>query len=98
MLVNIIILLVLAAITILFGWLVTRAWKARRWYVKLPGLLLAGLLTLILALVTVLGAKGLVQLYMPYPVAPAQVAVAGTPEQVARGEHLATVLCASCHS
>ncbi len=98
MLVNIVVLLVLAVVTVLFGWLVTRAWKARRWYVKVPGLLLAGLLTLVFALVTGLGAKGLVQMYMPYPVPQAQVTVAGTPEQVARGEHIASVLCASCHT
>lgn len=98
MVVNLIILLVLAAVTVLFGWLVTRAWRARRWYIKLPGLLFAGLLTLVFALVTVVGGKGMVQMYMPYPVPAAQVTVAATAEQVARGEHIASVLCASCHA
>lgn len=42
--------------------------------------------------------KGTYDLYRPYPVAPVNVAIAGTPEQLARGEHLSGILCASCHS
>ncbi len=98
MLVNIVVLVVLVGIAIAFAWLTRRAWRSRRALVKWPGVLLAGLFTLLFALIAVVGAKGLAQLYMPYPVAPAQITVAGTPDQVARGEHLASVLCASCHS
>jgi mono/diheme cytochrome c family protein len=42
--------------------------------------------------------KGIFEMYRPYPVAAANVSITGTPEQLARGEHLASVLCASCHS
>ncbi len=95
---NIVTLLILIALVVLFAWLVTRAWRIKRLVFKVPALILTGLLTLLLALITLVGAKGLYQVYAPYPVAPVQVAVAGTPEQIARGEHLAVVLCAGCHS
>lgn len=98
MLSNIITLVILIALVILFAWLVTRAWKSKRWFIKWPGIVLAGLATLLFGLVTVLLAKGLYDISRPYPVAAVNVTIAGTPEQIARGEHLATVLCATCHA
>ncbi len=98
MLATIIALLILTALGVLFGWLTWRAWHAKRGFIKWLGVLLAGLLTLLFALFTVVLAKGLFDLVRPYPVAPVNVSIAGTPEQIARGEHLATVLCAACHS
>ncbi len=98
MVVNLISLLVLAALVVLFGWLAARAWRSKHAWLKWPGVVLAGLLTLLLLLVTLVTGKGIFDLFRPYPVAAASVSIAGTPEQVARGQHLATVLCASCHS
>src|SRR5437764_14767984 len=98
MLSNLITLVILIALVILFAWLVTRAWKSRRWYVKYPGVILAGLFALLGVLITFLLAKGLYDISRPYPVAAVNVSIAGTPEQIARGEHLATVLCAACHT
>jgi mono/diheme cytochrome c family protein len=98
MLINVAILLVLVALALAFLWIARRAWGSQHKILKWPALVLSGLLGLLFALVAVVGAKGMVQLYMPYPAAPANITVAGTPDQVARGEHLASVLCASCHS
>lgn len=98
MVVNIIILLVLVALVVLFAWLAKRALTSKHKILKWPLLVLSGLVTLLLVLITVIGAKGTYQIYTSYPVAPSQVAVANTSDQVARGQHLATVLCASCHS
>ena len=95
---SIVTILILLALAALFAWLVTRAWKSKRWYLKFPGVILAGLFTLVFALLTFVMAKGLYDLTRPYPVASVSVTIAGTPEQIARGEHLATVLCAGCHS
>jgi mono/diheme cytochrome c family protein len=91
-------LLVLVALVVLFAWLVRRAWGAKRAWVKWPGVVLAGLLTLILALLTVVGASGLYKIYSPRSVTVPTVTVRGTSEQVKRGEYLAAVMCASCHS
>lgn len=41
---------------------------------------------------------GTYKLFRSYDVSMPQLVVAGTPEQIARGEYLADVLCASCHS
>lgn len=98
MLGNLLWLLGLVAIVVLLAWLTRRAWRARRAWVRYPATLLLGLLTLVVALVTLVIGKGLYDLYRPYPVAAVNVSIAGTPEQVARGQHLATVLCATCHS
>src|SRR5436190_6840659 len=98
MLASIITLLILLALAVLFAWLVTRAWKSKRLYIKIPGVLFAGLLTFLFALVALVLAKGLYDLSRPYPVASVNVSIKGTPERIARGEHLAVVLCAVCHS
>jgi mono/diheme cytochrome c family protein len=95
---NILTLSILVALVVLFAWLVRRAWRLKRWYLRWPALLLSGLLTLLLLLITVLDARGFYQLYASYPVPQAHVSIAGTPEQVARGEHMAAVMCATCHS
>ncbi len=89
---------ILVGLVVLFAWLTWRAWKSKRALLKWAGVVGAGLLTSLFALLTVVYAKGLVDLYRPYPVAAVDVSIAGDPEQIARGEHLATVLCAACHS
>lgn len=95
---SILTILLLGALVALCMWLALRAWKSKRWYVKFPGVILAGLFALFLILITFVMAKGFYDLTRPYPVAQVNVAIAGTPEQIARGEHLALVLCAGCHS
>lgn len=98
MIANIVFWLVLVLVTILFAWLVARAWRSERWYVKWPGAVVTGLLTLIFALVTVLAADGLYQFYVPRGTPVTELKVAGTPEQVARGQHLANSICVGCHT
>ncbi len=95
---TIISLLVLAALVALFAWLSRRAWGAKRAWLKWPGVVLAGLFTLLFALLTVVGVIGTYKLFAPRSVPVPAVTVAGTPEQIARGEYLAGVLCAACHS
>lgn len=98
MLGNLLTLVAFLALVVLFAWLARRAWKSKRALVKWPGAILAGFLTLLLGLITVVYAKGLWALYAPYPVAAVNLTVSSSPDQLARGEHLAGVLCASCHS
>jgi mono/diheme cytochrome c family protein len=98
MLVNILVLLGFVAVVVLLAWLTRRAWGSKRAWLKYPGVILGGLLTLLFLLVTLVIGKGMFDLYRPYPAAAVNISVAGTPERIARGEHLASVLCASCHS
>lgn len=91
-------IVVLALLAILSGWLVTRAWRARRGYIKWPGTVLASLLTLLFSAVVIAGVAGLLRLSgsrdqvtaAAAPVAVAQV----NSERVARWANG----CAGCHS
>lgn len=96
-LLNLIVLVALALLVILFGWLTRHAWRIRRAILKWVSVIFAGLATLALLLLLVLGMIGYAKLYLPqnYPVAGFQVAK--TPEQIARGEKLAHI-CETCHS
>jgi mono/diheme cytochrome c family protein len=95
---NLLGLLALVAVALLFGWLATRAWRAKRAIVKWPGVILAGLLTLILVLVSGIVANGLIKIYTPHNFTVSSITVVGTPEQIERGEHIASITCAACHS
>jgi len=98
MLGNILIWLVLLLLTVGLAWLTLRAFRSRNGLLKWAGGILAGLLTLVVGLVTVVAAVGLVKLYTPGGTPVQALQVAGTPEQIARGEHLANSFCVECHS
>ena len=91
--------LVFVAFAVLFGWLTRRAWRVKNALLKWGKVALSGLLTLVLVLLTVVLGRGLYLIYVPPPFDPApEIKVAGTSEQIVRGEHLALSLCAGCHS
>ena len=94
---NILSLLVLVLLVVLFAWLAVRGWRARRAIVKWPGVILAGLLTLVFAVVAVVAVLGFVKLEARYANPVADLRVVGTAEQIARGNQLAWG-CADCHS
>jgi mono/diheme cytochrome c family protein len=98
MFLNILIWLIILAVAVLFGWLVTRAWRVKNPVVKWSGVVLGSLLTLVASLVVIVSGRGLIRLYLPHGNPAPDIQVAGTPEQIARGEHLAASFCASCHS
>jgi len=92
------VLLMFVGFTVLFGWLTYRAIRARKLWVKIVGGLGAGLLTLLFGAIAVFGASGMMGFYFPgAPDAP-DLTVAGTPEQIARGEYLVGLSCVGCHS
>jgi mono/diheme cytochrome c family protein len=97
MIANILILIVLIVLTIGAGWLTWRAVRAKRLWVKIAGGLGAGLLTLVLAAVTIAGGRGLAMFYLPGAAPAPNLKVAGTPEQIARGEYLVNIGCIGCH-
>lgn len=98
MLGNLIAWFILVLVTLGFAWLTRRAWGSASRVLKWVGVVLAGLVTLILALATATSAWGLYQLYIPRGGPITALKVEGTPAQIARGEHLASSLCASCHT
>jgi mono/diheme cytochrome c family protein len=71
--------------------------RAKRLWVKIAGGLGAGLLTLVLAAVTFAGGRGLAAFYFPSAPPARDLKVAGTPEQIARGQYLVNLGCVGCH-
>ena len=95
---NILVLILVLALVILFGWLTYRAVRAKKLWLKIVGGLLGGVMTLILAAMVFMGGKGIAATYFPdAPDAP-DLAVVNTPEQIARGEYLVDIACVGCHS
>jgi mono/diheme cytochrome c family protein len=90
--------LVLVALIVLGVWLVRRAWGSRRKWVKRIGVPLAGLLTFVSALMLMLALIGFYKLSVPPSHTVPAVKIINSAEQVARGQYLAQILCASCHS
>lgn len=97
MLGNVVVLLVVVALAVVFGWLTWRAVRAKKLWLKIVGGLGAGLLTLLFVAMAFLGAKGMAGLYFPGAPEPRELVVTGTPEQIARGEYLVNVSCVACH-
>jgi cytochrome c553 len=87
----------LLGLVALCAWLSWRTWRSPRPWLKWPGALVAGLLALLATLATTLALAGFYRLNARHPNPVADVTVAGTPEQIARGKQLAHV-CAGCHA
>jgi mono/diheme cytochrome c family protein len=90
-------ILILIVLIALFGFLTTRTWKLKNAFLKWPGVFLTGLLTLIPAALLALALVGFSKLNARYDNPVADIQVARTPAQIARGEQLAHT-CSSCHS
>lgn len=96
--INVLFLLLFAVLTGVLVWAALRAWRSRTKVKRFAGGILFSLLALVLLALTLLTARGLYVLYMPQRVQELPVVVSASPEQIARGRHLAETLCASCHS
>ena len=89
-------MLVPVVLAVLFGWLTLRSWGSQHRILKWPALVLSGLVTLLAVLVFALGLAGFVKLNEQFNNPVANVKVAGTPAQIARGAQFANI-CAQCH-
>jgi mono/diheme cytochrome c family protein len=96
--VNIIWLIGFAVVAGALGRLVWRAWHASNPILKWGGTAGSALLTIVFTLVTIVITLGAFQVYMPRGNDVIEASVAGTPEQIARGAHLAATTCAGCHT
>jgi mono/diheme cytochrome c family protein len=98
MILNMLGLLLILLLAVGFGWLALRAVRAKNIAVKGIGLVVSGLLSLLMIVAAVLTIIGLVRLnstrVAPLPDIPAEF----SQEQIDRGEHIANIFCASCHS
>jgi mono/diheme cytochrome c family protein len=94
-------IILLSALLLLAGFLIFLPFRLKRSpkiWIKWPGMLFSGLFGLILLTISVVAWIGLYKLNVPpYQYTLAEVQVAGTTEQLVRGEQLA-YLCIDCHS
>jgi mono/diheme cytochrome c family protein len=98
MFINIFFLLVMMAVSVLFGWVARRSWQAKNIFSKWGGSILSGLLSAFFGFVSIAAIIGLVKAYTPRSAPIPDLKVAGTTEQIQRGEHIADAFCTSCHS
>ena len=89
--------LVLVGVIALFGFLTARSWKLKHPTLRWVSTVVTGLLTLISTAALALAIIGFVKLNQRHPNLVADVKVARTAAQIARGERLAHN-CASCHT
>lgn len=95
---NLLVLLLFIGLVVLFGWLCYRSIRAQKLWKKIVGGVGFGLLTLLTLLIAFSGGKGVAAAYFPGAPAAPDLTVAGTPEQIARGEYLVNLSCIGCHS
>ncbi|HEX8684557.1 MAG TPA: c-type cytochrome [Ardenticatenaceae bacterium] len=88
---------VVIALFLLLAWLTRRLWRVRNPGLRWLGVIVFGLLTAVVGLVTVVALVGAARLNLPQSNPVPDATVAGTPEQIARGERLVNI-CAGCHS
>ena len=98
MAVNLLILFLVIGLSVFLGWLTRMAWKVENPILKWAGVVVGGMFTLFVSLVAVLGLVGVFRYYNPPHNAVKEIQVEGTPEQIARGQHLAAAFCVECHS
>lgn len=88
---------ILVVLILVFGLLAYRAGKAKRRWLRWVGRIFAGLLTIIPLLLLILALIGFSRINQHFDNPVANVKVAGTPEQIARGERIAN-MCTNCHT
>jgi mono/diheme cytochrome c family protein len=91
-------LILLLSLTVLFAILAVRSFRSKGSLVRWGGLFLSSLMTLSFSLASIFVIIGLYKYWAVIDIPTPDIQVAGTPEQIARGEHLANSFCTSCHS
>jgi mono/diheme cytochrome c family protein len=92
--IGLVVVIVLAAVV---GWLTVRSWRSRNMLVRYLGSLVAALVTLVLAAISVIGLVGVYRLNAPHGAPAANITVQASPDQIAEAGKRASG-CAACHS
>jgi hypothetical protein len=93
---NVVSLVALIAVAALLFWSSIRGWRAKNSFLKWGGASLAALSATAVSLVSVLTIAGLLKLHTRIAPVP-DLEVAGTPEQIQRGQAIASSFCDACH-
>ena len=92
--VSVVVAIVLA---IVLGWATSRAWRLRNVPLRMLTGVVSGLLTLVLAVVSIVGLAGVYRLFAPHGGPPAAITASATPDRLAVAARRSTG-CAGCHS
>jgi cytochrome c553 len=84
-------------LAILFAWLSLRAWRVRSLALRIVAGVVTALLTLVLALVSIVGLAGAYRLYAPHGSPAATITVQASADQIAAAGRRANG-CTGCHS
>lgn len=95
---NLLVLLLFIGLFVLFAWLCYRSIRAQKLWVKIVGGVGFALLAMVTVFIAFSGGKGMAMTYFPNAPDAPNLTVAGTPEQIARGEYLVNLSCIGCHS
>lgn len=91
-------LIIGAIIAIGAWWLVLKLRKRQNKLAKFGGMIGVGIVAVVATLLTALASLGFITVHAPRGNDVVEVTVAGTAEQLARGEVIAASMCAGCHS
>jgi mono/diheme cytochrome c family protein len=95
--IGIIELVVLILLAFAFGWLATRAWRLRSVPVRIIAGVLSAVLTLLLAVMSVVGLVGAYRLFTPHGGPAANITAQASPDQLSVAARHANG-CTACHS
>jgi mono/diheme cytochrome c family protein len=94
---NIVVLVVLTAVAVFLAWSSSRCWRTKNIVFKWIGTGLAAVLAAAVFVVSVVMMAGLFKLNARSAPTP-EIKVAGTPEQIQRGQAITDSFCGGCHS
>jgi mono/diheme cytochrome c family protein len=94
---NIVVLAVLTAVAVFLAWSASRCWRNKNIVLKSIGTGLAGVLAAAVFVISVVMMAGLFKLDARSAQTP-EIKVAGTPEQIERGQAITDSFCGGCHS
>ena len=98
MLTNALIFLIVVALTLTVVWLTLRVRRSSSRVTRWIGVAAGSLVGLILVVVSGASSRGLVMLYAPRGRAVRDMKIEMSTERVARGQHIAGMWCANCHT
>jgi len=90
-------LIVVIVLAIVLGWLTARSWRSRNMLMRYLGSLVAALVTLVLAAISIVSLVGVYRLYAPHGAPAPNVTVQASPDQIATAAKRANG-CTGCHS
>jgi len=89
--------IIVIVVAVVLGWITSRAWRLRNTALRIVAGLVSGLLTVVLAVVSIVGLAGVYRLYAPHGGPPTAITASASPDRLAVATRRVSG-CAGCHS